>query len=59
MERPCTYCDSDVGDHDPICVRDCDEHCSLVGRFCNFACLTAYVEREGLTERASCEWTPK
>jgi len=25
------------------------------GQFCNYACLVAYVEREGLQEGATCE----
>jgi len=49
VARPCTNCDSDGSDHDPIRVRDCEDHCSLVGRFCYFACLRAYIEAEGLT----------
>jgi hypothetical protein len=57
VARPCTYCDSDVSDHDPIRVRDCEDHCSLVGRFCYFACLRAYIETEGLTTTDR-EWTP-
>jgi len=56
MGRPCTYCGSDVRDHDPVCVRDCEDHCSLVGRFCDFACLTAHVEAESLTAGDACRW---
>jgi len=29
---------------------------SAAGQFCNYACLAAYIEEEGLTEGAACEW---
>jgi hypothetical protein len=56
MGRPCSYCDSDVAAHAAVCIRDCTEDCSLVGRFCNFACLTAYVDDNDLAVGDACEW---
>lgn len=54
----CTYCGSDTDEHDPICVRDCDDHCSQVGRFCNWACLSAHIDEQGLETGAACRWQP-
>lgn len=56
--RACTYCGSDIDQHDPICVRDCDENCSMVGRFCNYACLASHIDVENLTAGACCQWQP-
>lgn len=54
----CTYCSADVAAHDPICLRDCDDNCTLLGRFCNYACLAEHIEAENLTAGASCRWQP-
>lgn len=56
--RECTYCGADVDAHDPIVVHRRDADGPLVGQFCNFACLTAHVEDDGLTENAACAWEP-
>jgi hypothetical protein len=56
--RECTYCGLDVDAHDPICLRDCDEHCSQLGRFCNFGCLQAHIEENDLTTGSCCSWQP-
>lgn len=59
MATDCTYCGADIKAHDPLFVyegNDRDE--ALVGRFCNYACLTAYVEEEELAVGAACQWTP-
>lgn len=53
----CVYCGSTVENHDPVYVAkgspDADP-----SPFCNYACLSAYVEAEGLLDGASCEWSP-
>lgn len=53
----CTYCGSDLSAYDPVCLCECEPN-STIGRFCNVACLVAYVDEEGLTEGDACEWTP-
>ncbi|WP_020222549.1 hypothetical protein [Halarchaeum acidiphilum] len=52
----CAYCDSRIFDHDPICVRDCDDDCG--SPFCNYASLSAYVDENDLTTGDACEWNP-
>ena len=57
MPELCTYCDSDIHRHDPVFVTEGSaEGGSAAGQFCNYACLAAYIEEEGLTEGAACEW---
>jgi len=58
-DEPCAYCGCAIFDHDPICVRDCTADCGSPSYFCNYACLTAHVEAEGLTEGAACQWRPE
>jgi hypothetical protein len=58
VEESCVYCESRIFDHDPICVRDCNEDCGSPLYFCNFACLSAYIERNELVIGDACEWTP-
>lgn len=55
----CTYCDSDVDRHDPVYVEETtDGERTPAGRFCNYACLAAYIEEEELTTDACCQWEP-
>lgn len=54
----CAYCGSSIFDHDPICVRDCTANCGDPAYFCNYACLTAHIENEGLEVGDACEWSP-
>ena len=55
METACTYCGSDVTAHDPVYVAEERESDRVdAGRFCNYACLVAHIEAEGLTEGACC-----
>lgn len=56
-EESCAYCESLIFDHDPICVRDCTADCG--SPTCNYACLSAHVEKEGLTTGNACEWSPE
>lgn len=55
----CTYCGSAVEAHDPVYVDEvADGERTTTGRFCNYACLAAYVEETGLATGASCRWEP-
>lgn len=56
--EPCRYCASRIFDHDPICIRDCTDDCGSPRYFCNFACLSAFIEEEDLTTGDACEWRP-
>jgi len=56
--QPCAYCDAEIFDHDPICVRDCTAECGSPLYFCNAACLATYIDEEGLTTGDACEWSP-
>lgn len=57
-EERCAYCGSHIFDHDPICVRDCTDACGSPRFFCNYACLTAYIDENALTVGNACEWSP-
>lgn len=56
-DETCVYCGSYIFDHDPICVRDCTDDCGSPSYFCNYACLTAHVDENGLTAGNACEWS--
>ncbi|MFB6156152.1 MAG: hypothetical protein ABEJ22_09670 [Haloferacaceae archaeon] len=53
MGDACTYCGCDVTGHDPVYVREGRAR-EDAGQFCNYGCLVAHVEREGLAEGSSC-----
>lgn len=57
-DETCAYCGSRIFDHDPICVRDCEEDCGSAVYFCNYACLSVYIDENSLTTGDACEWTP-
>jgi hypothetical protein len=46
-DEACEYCGFRIFDHDPVCVRDCDD-CGSPAYFCNHACLVTYVDEQGL-----------
>ena len=54
----CAYCGSRIFDHDPICVRDCEMDCQSPTYFCNYACLSVYIDENDLTSGDSCNWSP-
>jgi hypothetical protein len=58
-DEACAYCGSPIFVHDPICVRDCTADCGLPHYFCNYACLSAYIDENELTYGDACEWSPK
>ena len=33
-EEACVYCGSRIFDHDPVCVRDCDDDCGSALHLC-------------------------
>lgn len=55
----CIYCGSTVEHHDPVFVTEIDDGQYVpAGRFCNYACLSAYIKAEELTLGTTCEWSP-
>lgn len=51
----CTYCGQTVEAHDPIFVTEQrDGERVSAGEFCNYACLSAYMEETGLANGACC-----
>jgi hypothetical protein len=54
----CRYCDSAVETHDPVYVAEGAIDAEPMA-FCNYACLTAFVEERGLTDDACCHWSPE
>jgi hypothetical protein len=55
MDTECLYCSSNVFDHDPVFVDEWENDERVeAGQFCNYACLTQYIEDEDLTAGAAC-----
>jgi hypothetical protein len=55
----CSYCGSNIERHDPVFVAETDDGQRVPSsQFCNYACLSAYIEEEELTSGAACEWSP-
>lgn len=56
MTRACTYCGSDVRDHEPVFVAEGHERGrEPAGQFCNYACLARHIEEAGLETGACCQ----
>ncbi|UPV98909.1 hypothetical protein M0R88_10235 [Halorussus gelatinilyticus] len=55
MTDDCTYCGSDVSEHDALFVAEQrgDER-EPTGQFCNYACLSAHIDEENLVEGTCC-----
>ncbi|WP_423750930.1 hypothetical protein [Salinirarus marinus] len=53
-ESDCTYCGCDVTAHSPVVVEEGWGDRDRAGQFCNYGCLAAHVEREGLATGTSC-----
>lgn len=51
----CTYCGSELDAYDPLVLdqRVGDDRTEQ-GRFCNYGCLSAHIEDEGLIYGAAC-----
>ena len=58
-DESCAYCGLPIFEHDPICVRDCTADCDAPSYFCNFACLSAYIDERNLALGDACEWSPE
>jgi hypothetical protein len=58
-ERDLCYCESDLSTYQPVYVGETrgGEVVNVSG-FCNYACLSAYIEDEELTYGAACSWSP-
>jgi hypothetical protein len=55
MSDACTYCGSDVSDHDPVFVEEgAGDGRQEAGQFCNYACLSAHIDDADLTTGACC-----
>ena len=55
MDTDCTYCGSDVYEHEALFVEEAQNGGrNQTGQFCNYACLSAYIEENELTEGACC-----
>ena len=51
----CEYCEQDIFDHDPVFVAEFESGLRERGtHFCNYACLAAFIDAEGLTEDNAC-----
>jgi hypothetical protein len=46
----CPYCGCDAAAHDPVSVTEAD---GTARTFCNYGCLVAFVDREGLAVGAT------
>lgn len=56
----CAYCGCDVRRHDPVVVEEVDDGERVpAGAFCNYACLSSYIDAEGLALGATCEVPPE
>lgn len=53
----CDYCGCDVTAHDPVFVAEGVDR-DPGGQFCNYGCLAAYVEAEGLATGSTCRIDP-
>ena len=52
MNDDCAYCGCDVTVHDPVYVREGGEESETP--FCNYGCLAAHVDEEGLAVGTTC-----
>jgi len=56
MTTECDYCGSDVYAHEPVFVTEEREFRRVeTGAFCNYACLSAWIDEEGAADGACCE----
>jgi hypothetical protein len=52
----CAYCGSELDNYDPlVLVQEVDGGRSEEGRFCNYGCLSAHIDEEGLIYGAACQ----
>lgn len=53
-DSTCTFCGSDIREHDPVFVNEGIEDRREAGQFCNYACLARHIEEENLEAGACC-----
>lgn len=54
MDQTCTYCGCDVTAHDPVYTFADSEGDERTGQFCNYGCLAAAIDADGLATGATC-----
>lgn len=55
MDVACTYCGSDLADHDPIFVEEQEGETRLpAGAFCNYSCLAHFIDDNNLEQGTAC-----
>lgn len=42
----CTFCGSDIREHDPVFVNEGIDDRQQAGQFCNYGCLARHIEEE-------------
>lgn len=58
MDTDCTYCGSDVYEHEALFLEEQrDGEREQTGQFCNYACLTTYIDEENLVNGTCCTIT--
>ena len=58
-EDACTYCGSDLDAYQPVFVDERRDGERIPrGQFCNYACLSAYVDEEELVYSDACSFDP-
>jgi hypothetical protein len=56
MGSQCSYCESDIYDHNPVFVdEERDGTRETVSQFCNYACLSQHIENEQLGTNTCCQ----
>jgi len=59
MSRDCTFCGCDVDAHDPVFLeREPDGERVHAGQFCNYGCLSAWIDAEDKAVGTTCEFDP-
>lgn len=54
MANACDYCGCDVTVHDPVYTFADEVGTDRRGQFCNYGCLAAHIQREGLAHGSTC-----
>jgi hypothetical protein len=55
----CAYCGCEVEAHDPVYVDETEGGERVAaGAYCNYGCLFAHIEDEGLATGTTCNWDP-
>ena len=55
----CTFCGCEIEAHDPVIVSEgVGDDRERVGQFCNYGCVVAHVDAEGLATGTTCRGDP-